>query len=101
MKRLQQGDVILDSCEMDLKDGEKLKHLILAEGEATGHHHQIVSGVAALIMMKDKMFLKVMSDYAKLKHEEHNEINIPKDIYEIKRVREYDHFKEEAKRVAD
>lgn len=99
--RLQQGDVVIDKCKISLKEGKKLKHLVLAEGESTFHHHQIVSGVAALIMMKDKMFLKVMSDYAKLKHEEHNEIDIPKGTYEIKRVREYDHFKEESRRVQD
>lgn len=99
--RLQQGDVVIDKCKVSLKDGKKLKHLVLADGEATGHHHQIVSGLASLIMMKDKMFLKVMSDYAKLKHEEHKEIDIPKGTYEIKRVREYDHFEEETRRVAD
>jgi hypothetical protein len=100
MKYFQQGDVIIQETNEKI-NGKKLNHLTLAEGEATGHHHTIVSGIATLIMMKDKMFLKVMSDYAKLKHQEHNEIDIPKGNYEIGIVREYDHFKEEARRVVD
>lgn len=103
--KLQQGDVILKKTDLSIKGGKKLNHLILAEGEATGHNHQIVSGIAQLIALqgndKGKLLLNVLSDYAKLKHQEHKEINIPKGKWEIKIVREYDHFEEEARQIVD
>lgn len=103
--KLQQGDVILKKTNQPLKDGKKMNHLILAEGEATGHNHQIVSGIAQLIVLqgdnKGKMILNVISDYAKLKHQEHKEIDVPKGKWEVKRVREYNHFNEEARQVLD
>jgi hypothetical protein len=99
--KLQQGDVILKSTIRKISGGKKLNHLILAEGEATGHRHEIVSGAAALIALQDTTILRVLSDYAKLKHAEHREIDIPKGKYEISIVREYDHFDEEARRVVD
>jgi|WetSurMetagenome_2_1015567.scaffolds.fasta_scaffold633848_2 hypothetical protein len=100
--KYQQGDVLLiQTNDESVKDGKKLDHLILAEGEKTGHNHQIVSGIATLIAIGDKRILNVLSDYALLKHQEHKEINIQKGKYEVKIVQEYDHFDEEAKRVAD
>ena len=103
--KLQQGDVILTQTDQSIKNGKKLDHLVLAEGEATGHNHAIVSGIAQLIALQGsdngRMILNVLSDYALLKHQEHKEINVPKGKWEIKIVREYDHFKEEARRVAD
>lgn len=103
--KLQQGDVILNKTTQSIKAGKKLNHLILAEGEATGHNHQIVSGVAQLIALQGndegKMILNVISDYAKLKHQEHKEIDVPKGKWEIGIVREYDHFDEEARQVTD
>jgi len=99
--KLQQGDVILKKQEsaVNTKDGKVLDHLILAEGEATGHRHEIVSGVAQLIIMENTTILKVLSDYAKLKHNTHQEIEIPKGDYTVNIVKEYDEVKE--RRVAD
>lgn len=103
--KYQQGDVILKKTNQSLENGKKLDHLILAEGEITGHNHQIVSGVAQLIVLqgndRGKMILNVISDYAKLKHQEHKEIDIPKGKWEISQVREYDHFNEEIRQVID
>ena len=42
----QQGDVIVERTD-NIK-GKKLKHLVLAYGEATGHHHQVSEGEAEL-----------------------------------------------------
>ena len=98
--KLQQGDVILESVNYEV-DGEKLDHLILAEGESTGHNHQIVSGLGQLIMIDKIMHLQIFSETALLKHEEHKSINIPKGNWKIKIVREYDPFEKEIRRVAD
>lgn len=98
--KLQQGDVLLKKVEYKI-EGEKLNHVTLAEGEATGHHHSIVSGIGQLIMMDNIMHLQVFSDTALLKHQEHNEITIPQGNYRIGIVKEYDHFEEEAREVID
>ena len=96
----QQGDVIIKKFQGKIK-GDKLNHLTLAEGEATGHHHSIISGEAALYNMQGALFLKVMSDKALLKHQEHGKIEIPKGDYIVRKVMEYNHFEEEAREVID
>ena len=95
----QQGDVIL--IKVSGIKGKKLNHLTLTYGEATGHHHTITKGDAELYEHEGTLFLKVDSDTAELTHQEHNTIVLPKGDYEVKRVREYDHFSEEARRVQD
>jgi len=98
-KMYQQGDVLIKKCEKVL--GEKLNHLVLAEGEATGHKHRVTSGEGELYEHEGTLFLKVLSDTATITHEEHNPITIPKGDYEIGIVQEYDHFAEEARNVQD
>ena len=95
----QQGDVIV--IKTNGIKGNKLNHLILAYGEATGHHHQITKGDAELYEHEGTLFLKVNSKTATLTHEEHKTITIPKGDFIVRRVREYDHFQEEARQVCD
>ena len=95
---IQQGDVLIKSGKIK---GKKLNHLTLAKGEATGHHHTITEGEAELYEHEGTLFLKVVSDKATLTHQEHHAIEIPQGEYEIGIVREYDHFAEEARNVAD
>ena len=94
----QQGDVIIKQGEVK---GKKLNHLILAKGEKTGHHHTITQGNAELYEHEGTLFLKVLSDKAELTHQEHKTIEIPQGEYEIGIVKEYNHFAEEARNVAD
>ena len=96
---LQQGDVLIKNVE-EIK-GEKLNHLTLAKGEKTGHHHTITEGEAELYEYKGTLFLSVKSVEAKLTHQEHDVVTIPKGDYEIGIVQEYDHFSEEARNVID
>lgn len=95
----QQGDVLIKSTQ-GIK-GKKLNHLTLAKGEQTGHHHTITKGDAELYEYEGTLFLRVLSDEAKLTHQEHDVITIPRGYYKIDRVREYDHFSEESKQVQD
>lgn len=95
----QQGDVLLE--KVGEAKGEKLNHLTLAEGEATGHHHTITKGKAELYNHEGTLFLKVNSEEAELTHQEHNTVTLPKGNYKVGIVREYDHFAEEARRVQD
>ena len=70
-------------------DQKKLDHLILAEGEATGHKHEIVEGDAELIEENGTLYLRVKSKEAKLTHPEHDSIAIPKGTYKVDHQREY------------
>lgn len=95
----QQGDVLLR--KVSEIQGKKLKHLVLAEGEATGHKHQIIEGDAELYEHGGTLFLRVTSETAVLAHEEHAYQTIERGDYQIGIVREYDHFAEGARNVAD
>lgn len=99
--KYQQGDVIIRKISRIPDSVEKQNHLILAKGEATGHKHEIISGLAVLYASGNDMFFKILSESAKLRHEEHKEINIPKGNYQVGIIREYDHFEEETKKVVD
>lgn len=67
---IQQGDVILKSC--DEVRGEKLNHLVLSEGESTGHKHEIIWGDAYLYQDKNDIYLEVLSEQAGISHQEHD-----------------------------
>ena|SRR3990167_724834 len=95
---IQQGDVLIKDGKVK---GKKLNHLTLAKGESTGHHHAITDGDAELYEHEGTLFLKVNSESATLTHQEHAPVEIPQGEYEIGIVREYDHFAEEARNVAD
>ena len=99
----RQGDVIVKVIGTN-PDGEAklLSHLTLAEGEATGHKHRITRGQAELYQMATGlMYLKVLSDFATLYHEEHEEIELPKGDYEVSIEREYDWIEGLEKKVVD
>jgi hypothetical protein len=96
---IRQGDVILIPTE-DL-DGIRLPHLILAEGEVTGHKHQIVNGQATLYETRGALFLKVRSETATLSHEEHKAIQIPQGTWMIRIQREYNPEQEWGQYVTD
>lgn len=98
---LQQGDVIIEPAEIP-GDTIKVSTNILQEGEATGHAHRLFDGDYQVFenpKTKEK-HLRLVTPTA-LRHEEHKEIILPPGDYRIGIVREYDHFSEEARRVAD
>lgn len=102
VKCRRQGDVIIK--ESKIPDGlKKADDLILAEGELTGHLHRITKGQAERYVNTalGLMFLKVLSDFAEVSHEEHESIILPMGEYEITRQREWDWFSEETRRVSD
>ena len=88
----RQGDVLLMST--DRIEGRKLTHLILAEGEVTGHKHQITSGEAELREQDGKLILIVSSETATLSHEEHKPIQIPQGTWIVRTQREYSPLEE-------
>ena len=99
----QQGDVLIEPVACIPEKGKtvarKSGKFIIAEGEATGHTHAIADDVN---VFEHDGVLYCKSDVAfTITHEEHHPITIPSGIYRFRRVREYDHFAEEAREVID
>lgn len=65
--------------------------VILAYGEGTGHMHAIKDKTTEFFQCEDgRRILLVNDEEAKLVHDEHDTITIPKGEYEIVHQREYD-----------
>lgn len=106
-KRYCHGDVLIKAVK-NLPEGkrEDLGKLILAEGETTGHAHRITS-VATGTLDQIKMFKVGNETFVEapvsfqVTHEEHLPIDVPAGLYRIDITKEYDHFSEEIREVAD
>lgn len=106
-KQVRQGDVLV------MKGGKKTKAhkptndprgAVLAEGEATGHHHRIkMAGVTLLQAegVSDRVLTVAKDVVALLEHEEHATIPIGGGTYTVRRQKEYDYTQRQARNVAD
>lgn len=78
--------------------------IIVAEGEATGHHHKIADKGATMLVLersgRTDFYLEVTEPVI-ITHDEHKPLTIPEGIYQIGRVKEYDYFSEMERRVLD
>lgn len=101
----QQGDVVLiEAIAVGSKDDQF--DGVIQHGEATGHAHRINmfrhDDVETVMLKADnKRYLRVGKDGIDITHEEHKTIHVPPGEYEVRIVREYDHFAEEARQVVD
>jgi hypothetical protein len=93
LKTYRQGDVLIQQVVKIPKDATKQKakgRIILAHGEATGHHHSLDVDAADWWKRDDgSQFLHVKSGGAALEHQEHGTIALPPGKYEVRRQREY------------
>lgn len=94
MKAYRQGDVSIMAATKLPKGTRRVQgDPILARGEVTRHAHRIVEGQVRLYQLAaGMMYLKVLYEFAKLYHEEHEDIVLPKGDYEIRQQREFDPF---------
>ena len=68
----------------------KRPNCVLAEGELTGHSHRIDQpGVAELYECKGALYLHVLASEAKVVHQEHGPIKLPRGVYTVWQQREY------------
>jgi hypothetical protein len=96
----RQGEVILRPVARI--QGKKLPHLILAEGEVTGHKHEITLGQSQLFEQDGMLYLQVDSEKATLTHPDHGALELPQGSYELDFQREYPGpGPEEYRRVVD
>jgi len=100
MKFYQQGDVLIKHTKKIPSEAVRVRHTVLAEGEVTGHAHR-ASGEGVVVMEFDGTLFMDAPNGAEVTHEEHGPHTIPPGIYEIGIVKEYDHFAEEIREVAD
>lgn len=100
MKFQQHGDVIIGRTKSIPEGAKLLNHLVVMEGEVTGHRHQIIEGEAQLYEKDGVLYLKAKSD-CKIGHEEHGIQTITKGNYKIGRVVEYDPFEDAIRSVKD
>ncbi len=92
---IQQGDIIIERIDSLPKGLKKLNHGILEEGEAAGHYHQLADYHPTKVAVyedgdNNKFFQNVAT--MTLKHEEHAPVEIPRGIYRIRKVREFNHL---------
>jgi hypothetical protein len=88
----RQGDVMLlhlDQTPVNLTPrSKKGNRVILAHGEATGHHHSILRSKADDFIDEGGSTI-VVTKGAVLEHQEHTKIKLPDGTYEFRRQREY------------
>jgi len=100
--KIQQGDVIIRKSAIP-EDARKYlrgrRGFVLAEGEVTGHAH-VISDDIEMYEKNGTLFIRNKKEVP-VKHEEHNTVTVPAGEWEIRIVREYDPFEEEARKVAD
>jgi hypothetical protein len=96
MKMIRQGDVLLKPVQelcmpitpRPVRQRAEKGLVILARGEATGHHHAVAEGDAELVRQGERMLLSVFGR-AVLTHQEHAPIELPGGLYEVVPQREY------------
>lgn len=79
---------------------EVRRGIVLAAGEATGHHHVVTGAGARLYEEGGRRFLHVPEAGAGVEHEEHDTLMLAPGDYEISGQREYDPPAEQTRRRA-
>ena len=88
------GDVGIMPVTPPARKGRvRLNHLVLADGEVTGHSHRVVSldgspADAELYEQDGKLYLRTSKPSAVI-HQEHARIELPKGTFEIIQQREW------------
>ena len=92
--QIRQGDVFLAAVD-EMPEGRRLSfsaqpgRLVLAYGEATGHHHSVAERDAEMIETEaGEIFLRIMRA-TPLEHQEHGAILLQPGTYRVTRQREY------------
>lgn len=99
----RQGDVLVEKIKVlptDIKKQKVGKKIILAYGEATGHHHFIetTEHTKSFVDTDGNLYLSLKEDTT-LHHQEHDTIPIPNGFYKVTIQREYS--PEEIRNVLD
>jgi hypothetical protein len=84
------GDVLIAPIPAIPAGAHARPGTVVAHGEITGHSHRFDDPAAiALHALDGQLFLQVLADTARIVHEEHGPISIPRGTYRVWRQREY------------
>lgn len=100
-RQYRHGDIFLIEIEDIPNDAVATSNRVLAEGETTGHKHQLVGGNVTTFMNNGQSVAIEVLDLTNLVHEEHKSITIPKGIYEVRRERDYNPYDTTSRTVRD
>lgn len=98
MKYWQQGDCKIQEAKHP-EGLEKVSSPILVESAVTNHTHAI-HGAAQVFTDGKTKYIDAAEPF-ELRHPEHHPLTIPAGQYRVDTIREFDHFLEEARAVAD
>src|SRR5437588_11683925 len=86
----RQGDIFIARATNIPKEAEPRPDCVLAEGELTGHSHRVAErGAARLYADGASLFLEVLADSARVVHDEHGPVTLPRGVSRVWRQREY------------
>jgi len=85
---VRQGDLLIVKVDKMPKEAVKLNHRVLAEGEATGHLHELDSGV--LYETNGTLYFSVSDKTTALNHPEHATVTFEPGTYRVIQQREYE-----------
>lgn len=103
MKQYAQGDVLFTQVAkkpVSLKPiAPESGLLILAKGEATGHHHSVPANAGLLEIDEGGIMYLTIEELTEVRHQEHNPIQLTPGIYQVDKQNEmmFGHWQ----RVAD
>jgi len=109
MKTIRQGDLLF----VPLHEGKHIlehataervrKNGVIAEGEATGHHHRVETLEDATVFQAyNDTYVNVGANGVSIVHEEHGPVRLePETVYKVNRAREFDYLADNARYVAD
>ena len=84
------GDVIIIKVNAVPADATPRPSAVLARGEATGHSHRIADPSGVQLFEHDGVgYLSVTAESARLVHDEHHPIDLPRGFYRFWQQREY------------
>ncbi len=84
------GDVLIRQIANLPVGVQRRTGAILAHGEVTGHRHQMEPAQAVQLWERSgELFLEVIEPSARLVHEEHRAIELPRGVYRVWKQREY------------
>jgi len=87
-KLFRHGDLLIEKVGFLPSNIKKVKGKVLAEGEATGHKHELIGNVQ-LFRDKDRQVFFKNQQEVELVHPEHKTIIIPPGFFEVTRQQEY------------
>jgi hypothetical protein len=92
----RQGDIYFVKIgeEADSAESRPVKNGVIAKGETTGHAHRVsqssMTAGALLYLVGRSMFLRSPQAGAKIVHDEHHAIDLPKGLYAVVPQQEFD-----------